>query len=139
MRQRFEGRNSVHAQNLLLVVAVGLPGEVGERMNKSYRTIWNESLGAWVAASELTATRGKRNRTQRVVALGWLALALASVQMDARAATVSLGVGSPCGYSGGGAGPDGVVIVGAGSAATDGNGGISWWADAALTVTICWA
>jgi autotransporter adhesin len=28
-------------------------------MNKSYRSIWNEALGAWVAASELTKGRGK--------------------------------------------------------------------------------
>src|SRR5690554_3383185 len=30
-------------------------------MNKVYRSIWNESLGAWVAASELTSARGKRS------------------------------------------------------------------------------
>ncbi|MDM0007210.1 ESPR-type extended signal peptide-containing protein [Variovorax sp. J22G73] len=31
-------------------------------MNKSYKTIWNESLGAWVAASETTKGRGKRSK-----------------------------------------------------------------------------
>lgn len=31
-------------------------------MNKSYRTVWNEVLGAWVAVSEATRTRGKRSR-----------------------------------------------------------------------------
>lgn len=31
-------------------------------MNKSYRSIWNESLGAWVAASEITSARGKRSK-----------------------------------------------------------------------------
>ena len=30
-------------------------------MNRSYRTIWNESLGAWVAASEISKPRGKRS------------------------------------------------------------------------------
>ena len=30
-------------------------------MNKSHRSIWNEALGTWVAASELTAARGKKN------------------------------------------------------------------------------
>ena len=29
-------------------------------MNSTYRSIWNESLGAWVATSEHTASRGKR-------------------------------------------------------------------------------
>lgn len=29
-------------------------------MNKSYRTIWNEALGAWVAASEIARSRVKR-------------------------------------------------------------------------------
>ena len=32
-------------------------------MNKSYRSIWNESLGAWVAVSELTKARGKRSKS----------------------------------------------------------------------------
>lgn len=28
-------------------------------MNRSYRTIWNESLGAWVAVSEIQSAHGK--------------------------------------------------------------------------------
>lgn len=35
-------------------------------MNKSYRTVWNEALGAWVAASEITKARGKRSRSGAV-------------------------------------------------------------------------
>ncbi|VEJ52154.1 YadA-like family protein [Neisseria weaveri] len=31
-------------------------------MNKSYRTIWNESLGAWVAVSEIEKTKGKPSK-----------------------------------------------------------------------------
>jgi autotransporter adhesin len=31
-------------------------------MNTSYKSIWNESLGAWVAASEITTGRGKRSK-----------------------------------------------------------------------------
>lgn len=34
-------------------------------MNKSYKTIWNESLGAWVAASELATGRGKSSRSRK--------------------------------------------------------------------------
>ncbi|WP_423917026.1 ESPR domain-containing protein, partial [Caballeronia sp.] len=29
-------------------------------MNKVYKSVWNESLGAWVAVSENSAARGKR-------------------------------------------------------------------------------
>jgi hypothetical protein len=31
-------------------------------MNKQYQSIWNESLGAWVAVSELDASRGKSSK-----------------------------------------------------------------------------
>ena len=30
-------------------------------MNKTYRSVWNHALGAWVAVSEITAARGKRS------------------------------------------------------------------------------
>jgi len=30
-------------------------------MNKTYKSVWNESLGAWVAASEFSRARGKRS------------------------------------------------------------------------------
>lgn len=32
-------------------------------MNRAYRSIWNEALGAWVAASELCSTQGKANKS----------------------------------------------------------------------------
>ncbi|WP_272947458.1 ESPR-type extended signal peptide-containing protein, partial [Variovorax sp. JS1663] len=35
-------------------------------MNKSYRTVWNEALGAWVAASEITKARGKGSRSAKL-------------------------------------------------------------------------
>ena len=38
-------------------------------MNRSYRTIWNESLGAWVAASEISKSRGKRSKNTLAVAV----------------------------------------------------------------------
>ena len=34
-------------------------------MNRSYRSIWNESLGAWVATSEITQAKGKKSRQGR--------------------------------------------------------------------------
>ncbi|QUN38887.1 hypothetical protein KEH56_11930 [Burkholderia cenocepacia] len=39
------------------------------KMNKIYRTIWNESLGAWVAASELESARGKSSKSTLSVAV----------------------------------------------------------------------
>ena len=47
-------------------------------MNKSYRSIWNESLGAWVAASETAKARGKKSSSRRVAAA---VLSLLSVAM----------------------------------------------------------
>jgi hypothetical protein len=38
-------------------------------MNKSYRSIWNESLGAWVAASEVANARGKRSGSRAMAAV----------------------------------------------------------------------
>jgi hypothetical protein len=58
-------------------------------MNKTYRSIWNESLGAWVATSENTAARGKRSKSaisQAValaVLLGGVGLNVAHAQYQA--------------------------------------------------------
>ena len=38
-------------------------------MNKSYRTVWNEALGAWVAASEITKARGKPSKSKLAAAI----------------------------------------------------------------------
>lgn len=43
----------------------------GEDMNSTYKSIWNESLGAWVATSELCKARGKRSSSS-VLAAGLL-------------------------------------------------------------------
>src|SRR5579862_7226833 len=47
-------------------------------MNKSYRTIWNEAIGAWVAASELDSARGKPNKSSIVSVVALLATLMAS-------------------------------------------------------------
>ena len=44
-------------------------------MNKSYRSIWNESLGAWVAVSEVASARGKRSKRSVVGAAVALVIA----------------------------------------------------------------
>ena len=37
-------------------------------MNQSYKCIYNEQTGAWVAVSELTKNRGKRSKAASVIA-----------------------------------------------------------------------
>jgi autotransporter adhesin len=54
-------------------------------MNRTYRSIWNEALGAWVAASELSASRGKRSASSAVALVCMLAAFGAST--DSRAAS----------------------------------------------------
>jgi trimeric autotransporter adhesin len=46
-------------------------------MNKSHQTIWNESLGAWVATSERAAACGKKARNRRVSATAGTAVTVA--------------------------------------------------------------
>lgn len=55
-------------------------------MNKSYRNIWSESLGAWVAASEITSACGKRSGGA-VRGAAMIALAAVGLQCAARADT----------------------------------------------------
>ncbi|MDP9909520.1 autotransporter adhesin [Variovorax boronicumulans] len=60
-------------------------------MNKSYRSIWNEALGAWVAASEIASARGKKSRSaqRQLAALGLGMLLLGGP------ALAQVGVGTP--------------------------------------------
>ncbi|WP_143282445.1 ESPR domain-containing protein, partial [Burkholderia mallei] len=61
-------------------------------MNRSYRSIWNEALGAWVAASEISSARGKPNKS--AVAKVVTAAVLAVVVQAAHASTIGVGTGS---------------------------------------------
>jgi hypothetical protein len=56
-------------------------------MNKSYRSVYNEALGAWVATSEVTSSRGKKSSSP--VAAGVVALVL--MLAGAMPASVSAG------------------------------------------------
>ncbi len=38
-------------------------------MNKTYRSIWNETTGTWVAAQENAASRGKGSSSKKSVGL----------------------------------------------------------------------
>ncbi|MGX7002907.1 YadA family autotransporter adhesin [Caballeronia sp. KNU42] len=57
-------------------------------MNKVYKSVWNESIGAWVAVSETAAARGKRNGRlakavlASAVTLGAVGGASAEVSLD---------------------------------------------------------
>src|SRR6202012_5335117 len=42
-------------------------------MNKSYKSVWNESTGTWVAASELTTGRSKSKRAKNAISKAILA------------------------------------------------------------------
>ena len=53
-------------------------------MNRTYRSIWNESLGAWVAASEHDSARGKPNKSAVAAAV---LVALAALPSFANANT----------------------------------------------------
>ena len=43
-------------------------------MNHCYKSVWNDALGAWVAASEIGATRSKRSSRRTLLAAACLAL-----------------------------------------------------------------
>src|SRR5438445_13498916 len=50
-------------------------------MNKICHTVWNDSLGAWVAVSEISTTRGKSNRLSSLKSTAAVVL-VACVCMD---------------------------------------------------------
>jgi trimeric autotransporter adhesin len=68
-------------------------------MNTTYKSVWNESLGAWVATSETTKARGKRSGVS-ITAAAVIALMAAGAatplyaQYNAGGATVSASAGS---------------------------------------------
>ncbi|MDB5884992.1 MAG: hypothetical protein JWR74_1163 [Polaromonas sp.] len=62
-------------------------------MNRFYKSIWNDSLGAWIAASELSNSRsGKSKSLRAVVACAAVGLTLASQMATAQVA----GLVNPC-------------------------------------------
>jgi len=58
-------------------------------MNKSYRSVWSETLGTWVAASELARARGKRGSV--VAAIATMALGGLLTGGAAQAQTIVIG------------------------------------------------
>lgn len=105
-------------------------------MNRAHRSIWNSSLGAWVAVFDITAARGKRSSGASLALAGGTALALALLIRSAPAlaggnggsSTVTAGSsGVPSTDGGAGAGGSGVVGTrgagGVGAGSHGGNGG----------------
>jgi hypothetical protein len=58
-------------------------------MNKSYRSIYNERLGAWVAVSETASARGKKS--SGAVKLGAMAIAIAAFAGAGAANAITVG------------------------------------------------
>ncbi|MES2580770.1 MAG: autotransporter outer membrane beta-barrel domain-containing protein, partial [Pseudomonadota bacterium] len=57
-------------------------------MNRSYKSVWNAALGAWVAVSEITRAAGKRSSA--TVVAGTVALLLTGMALDAQALTCAV-------------------------------------------------
>ena len=70
-------------------------------MNKSYRSIYNESLGAWVAASEITSARGKKSSSSKKTALASGAILALGVLMTSANAQLRIGSDSTAADNGG--------------------------------------
>ena len=65
-------------------------------MNKSYVSVWNESTGSWVAASENATVRGKRSKS-KVLAGAATALAAVALWSPVAHAQYSAGGGTASG------------------------------------------
>ncbi len=64
-------------------------------MNKNYRSLWNESLGAWVATSEVSHARGKRggSRVALAAAAGGVLASFPSGRLRAGVMTALVAMG----------------------------------------------
>lgn len=52
-------------------------------MNKTYRSIWNESTGTWVAVQENATACGKKSRSARLIVAEAFGATAAAAQMGA--------------------------------------------------------
>lgn len=60
-------------------------------MNRSYRSIWNESLGAWVAASEISQAKGKSKNGRTLIKPVLMALLLSGAMSSSTWASTAFG------------------------------------------------
>ncbi|HDR9511027.1 TPA: ESPR domain-containing protein, partial [Burkholderia cepacia] len=68
-------------------------------MNNVYRTVWNESIGAWVAASENAKARGKRGSFKKLALVTALTPVLISGLSENAHAQYSVAGGTASGGS----------------------------------------
>ena len=102
-------------------------------MNKSFKTVWNDALGAWVATPEHQAARGKRS--------GSVAKAVLASAVGLMATTAAFASGFDGGdVSQGSPGPANGVAIGSGSSANYNYGAaLGPGASAMGTATSPWA
>ncbi|WP_322071632.1 ESPR-type extended signal peptide-containing protein [Paraburkholderia bannensis] len=88
-------------------------------MNKTYRSVWNESTGTWVAVQENANARGKKSRSGTKLAVAFLAAnAAAALTNQALAGSLDGGASS--------AGPNSLRYGPGASAVQDGDIAIGW-------------
>ncbi|OUL91653.1 YadA-like family protein [Paraburkholderia hospita] len=78
---------------------------LGLQINKTYRSVWNETTGTWVAAAETTTARGKRSRTVHAAAAFGALIAVTGTALtmipdvdQGKTIAVGIGAGSYHGY-----------------------------------------
>ncbi|MEM5439954.1 autotransporter outer membrane beta-barrel domain-containing protein [Paraburkholderia diazotrophica] len=64
-------------------------------MNTSFKTIWNEALGAWVAASELDRTKSRHNSSASESARGSIRRSVHPTRSALCASLLLMGIGTP--------------------------------------------
>jgi trimeric autotransporter adhesin len=59
-------------------------------VNKSYKTVWNETTGTYVAAPEVAKSRGKKSKSKKVLVVAMLAAGVGGA-IEARAGALDGG------------------------------------------------
>ncbi len=65
-------------------------------MNAVYKSIWNESLGAWVATAENTAARGKKGSSKKALAMPVVQAVAAAAALAFAAPSWAIALGTTC-------------------------------------------
>ncbi len=93
-------------------------------MNKTYKVVWNESLGTWCAISETSKVRGKRSSGKAIVASAVIVASTMSGVTFAADNYVSVNDGGvqSGNYNNDGAGVDGSVAIGPDSSSSGASG-----------------
>ena len=88
-------------------------------MNRFHRSVWNESLGAWVAASEISRAGGKKSGGRSLRSVAVAAMLVLGGTGAALAQSTEIGVGFAGGTGASAVGP-GDVAIGGGATADHG-------------------